>query len=201
MPYMIKVFMISNFLIFSSFAKDFGRLGEVFPISEEKFTDMIEKRLEEIDWMRKQIDLQTKVRDSILHPKNLGLLTKKENNKIYEVDVSYIVEENITDHVGSVIAHRGQKVNPFHYVSLDYDIVILDGSDARQIEWLKKAYKDNKAYKLILTGGSPIELSNQLDKQVYYDQDRVWIDKFKITSVPVILKQGNNKVLVHEIPL
>ena len=197
---MIFTFCFCHYL----YAKDFGILSKTWEIKEQKFSERISNRLSQLDIYKEQLKIASHIRDLASSPNNLGLGRKtgasEENPKSFAVDLSYIVQKDIIDLNGNIIAKKGKVINPFDHITLSQDIVILDGSDQKQISWLAKHYKDRE-YILILTGGSPIELGGKLGKQVYFDQNRVWVDKFRIKTVPSIIKQENKEARVYEISL
>ncbi|KJV52660.1 putative conjugative transfer protein [Orientia tsutsugamushi str. Gilliam] len=51
----------------------------------------------------------------------------------------------------------------------------------------------------MLVNGNPIELSNLLDRHVFFDQLCFLSTKFKIQAVPAIIQQENNVLKISEI--
>ncbi len=196
----MRVLLLGLFMCYSTiFAKDFGRQGHVFEIREERFSEMIQRKLSRLDLNKERIEFQQKLWDMVNEPKSLGL-RRARKERDYEIDLSYVVKENIEDLNGKMIAYRGQKINPFDYITLDKEIVFINSNDQQQLAWLEANYKDKNCC-LILTEGRPIEISAKLNRQVYFDQFGTLSKRFKITAVPAVIKQEALAARVYEIAL
>jgi hypothetical protein len=80
-----------------------------------------------------------------------------------------MMERDIRDQKGNLIAAAGQRINPLDFVSVRQDLVFIDGDDPAQTAWAIEHYSDIKA-KIILVNGSPVELMTAKKRRFYFDQ-------------------------------
>lgn len=185
-------------------AKDFGKFGNSFPIIEEDLLKIIGYRLAElqssgkIDTYSKAIKAQTELH--IQRPKAVNLQEAKHFRTFY-YDPTYIVKEDIRDLEGNLIAKAGTKVNPFDTVTLSKPLVFLDGDNKNQLAWLDKTRKSYKKLTIILTKGEPIKLSEELQEEIFFDQQGLITTKLKIEHIPAIVTQENKWLKIEEIKL
>ena len=87
---------------------------------------------------------------------------------------------------------------------IDYGLIFVDGDDTEQLVWaigeFKLASELNKP-KIILVKGAPLDLSNELDLPIYFDQGGAIVAKLGIAQVPAKVLQKKNLLLVEELDL
>jgi conjugal transfer pilus assembly protein TraW len=192
---------MANFLIlfllitFSLEAEDCGNFGETFPILEEDFIEVLKGRLELCQYdENKQTEIRKSFIETIKYPKGKSL-PKAKTYRNFEYDPTLIVNQDIKDNQGRVIVHTGTKVNPLDQTPLLENLLFFDGNDQQQISWAK-----NLKGKWILTNGNPLQLEEDLDRPVYFDQGSNLIRKLGIQSLPAKVSQQSNTLLIEEIP-
>lgn len=87
-------------------------------------------------------------------------------------------------------------------MKLDKKLVFIDGTDIDQIKWfIKQVGEGNfkEEDKLILVNGRPLELGDELQRPVYFDQAGVLTSHFKIEQVPAIVEQEGKLLRIREI--
>jgi len=100
-------------------ADDFGYFGAVFPVIEPSLLDTIFARLNEmdengeIDEMRDE--MQATTRSYAVRPPPVAAIGTSQEYRMYEVDLSIIVSQDIADHRGVVFAQAGTRVNPLDH--------------------------------------------------------------------------------------
>lgn len=191
---MLKAVALILLLYSKAFTRDFGTKGATFPIIEEGFVHMIERRLKNIDIPKHQQFIQERAKKQVLNPKGFHL-PRATNERSYLVDPTFELKEDIKLPDGKILYSKGTKVNPLDHMPLDRKLILLDGLDKRQIKWLED-FNINEKDVVILTNGSPIELSDQLNRPIYFDQHKQFVSKFSIDQLPAVVSQENNLIRV-----
>jgi len=172
-------------------AKDLGRMGNVFEIAEESFLKMIMRRLKEVDIGSVNKLLQAKVKSRFYHPQKSNLTSKATKNREKILDISYTLQEDIVLPCGNILYKKGYKLNPLDKIDLDMEIFLLNADDDEQIKWLQHHIKKGqKEVRIILVAGSPYELSEKLNMEVYFDQFGEISTRFGIKNIPVKIWQN-----------
>jgi conjugal transfer pilus assembly protein TraW len=125
----------------------------------------------------------------------------------HSFDPSVIINRDIVDTKGHVIAEKGQSLNPLNESSFGETFVFIDGDSPSQVSWIKKKIEARGEYvkplRVILTNGDVKATSEELGRRVYFDQRGYLCKHFSITHVPVVVFQpGTEKrLLVQEVKL
>jgi len=159
----------------------------------------IQEAAARVDW-DKAIDRQKKLemiknfRPGDLHP-----LPVAEVDRSFLVDMTYTLDSDIPDGKGCVLYPRGFSFNPLDYVSLTSVLVVIDAGDRRQVDWFKVSpYAEDYRTRLILSGGDYYDLSEELDRPVFYLKDTV-ARRLQLSAVPSVIRQQDNMLLVREV--
>ncbi|BCO09263.1 hypothetical protein GF1_16390 [Desulfolithobacter dissulfuricans] len=132
-------------------------------------------------------------------PKDLQRLPAATENKKFLVDLTYTLNRNIPDGQGGILYPKGYSFNPLDYVNLSSILVVIDGSDRRQVEWFKDSpYADDFRCRLLLSGGDFYDLIMDLGRPAFYLSAEI-ADRLKLAAVPSVVVQQGNKMLVQEI--
>jgi len=184
-------------------AKDYGQVGTVFPIIEPDLLRVIETKLKTMeangqlaamnDQLRRRTETKVRRPDPVA---GIELATKPRS---WLYDPSIIIDHDIKDHKGQLIAASGKRVNPLDYVVVNTPLVFLDGDDETQVAWAVKRF-DDKA-RLILVRGAPLELMTKRQRRFYFDQAGALTTKFGITRVPSIVVQDGKAMRITETPV
>ena len=183
-------------------AKDYGVSGHTFEIKEEGFLSMIYRKLEEINLSEENKKMQQLAVKKVEQPTAVEGIKKAEKDQSFTFDPTYEVTEDIILPSGQVLYQIGTKVNPLEHVKLDKKLVFIDGKDKDQVRWfIKQVGEGNfkEEDKLILVNGRPLELGDELQRQVYFDQAGVLTSLFKIEKVPAIVEQEDKLLRIREI--
>lgn len=201
-----NIFAIAVVLIiwmpFFAFAKDFGVVGNAYNIEEQDMIKYIQSKLEKIDITKLQEKQQQIVRTSVDRPKEVAGIIDAKENKEYFYDPTFILEEDIFDHIGRLIHKAGTRINPLEKISLRHDLIFINGDNPKQLEFALSYFKtkDAKAT-IILIKGSPIKLQKEHKIWIYFDQEGLLTDKFGITQVPAIVTQDQLQLKIREVAL
>ena len=184
-------------------AKDYGQFGTVFPVIEPDLLRVIEAKLRsmqasgEIDAMNQR--LADRTRAKVNRPDPVAGIERASKPRSWLYDPSIVIDHDIRDQKGQLVAAKGKRVNPLDYVVIKTPLVFIDGDDDAQVAWAMKRY-DDKA-KLILVRGAPLELMTARQRRFYFDQNGTLTTKFGITAVPAIVEQAGKAMRVTETPV
>ncbi len=205
---MKKVKQLSFFLMFVFFvmnlaqAKNLGVWGPVFPIEEQDIREFIYQRLNGMEQNGEMAKVKEKfienVKKHTLRPTSVAGLTTTDNPKTFYYDPTYILNKNIEDHEGNIIAKKGTVINPLDTITLHGVLFFLDADDKRQIKWAIKNAKKYDYVRYILVKGNIKEAGKKLNDRVYFDQYGSITRKLGISHIPCIVKQERKKLQIQE---
>jgi conjugal transfer pilus assembly protein TraW len=185
-------------------AQDLGVIGPVYPIAEPSLLEVILAKLREADasgaLARLQRDAQANVARALEEPSPVARVTKTTRARSFYYDPSIVVSYPITDADGSVIVAPGTKLNPLDTVSLSKSLLFIDARDAAQVDRARKLLDERGAkLKVILTGGSYLELMRRWKRPVFFDQEGSLTERLGIRHVPAIVSQEGKRLRIDEI--
>lgn len=140
--------------------------------------------------------------DYVKNPPPVEAITKADEHRVYYWDPSIQVNQDIKTPDGHYIARAGDKVNPLDKMAWSRMWIFIDGRDPQQVNAAKKLVASvNGIAKVILIGGSHIDISNKLGYVVYFDQAGVYSKKFGISHVPATIRQEGKRLRIDELKL
>ena len=200
----LYVFILSN----SVSAKDFGNRGTNYPVAEESILLMFQKKLGALDLKKEEERMRKAAEERVKNPAPVsGIVPAKETREFWH-DPTYILTEDAVLPCGRVLYRAGTAVNPLDYMDLDRRLFFVDGREEKQVEWLKSrllpdsSSGENKIEdRIILVGGSPVELQDKLGFEVYFDQAGELTTRFGIKGSPALAEQDEKKLKIVEVAL
>jgi conjugal transfer pilus assembly protein TraW len=121
--------------VFSSgIAKDFGVAGKLFPIQEEDISKVFSEGLKEPSEEHKQA-WRKKIEERVRHPIPVSGLKEAEKYRCLEFDPTLVVDEDILDDRGNVLARKGEKINPCTHQKREGGLLFFDGDIEEHVEW------------------------------------------------------------------
>lgn len=175
--------------------------GELFDISEEDMLDMLMRRLHQAKEDGKLEDIENKMKErvqqSALYPKSLDLRACTRE-RIYYVDPSLTITEDIKDHEGKMIVAAGTKINPLDHMNLSKGLLFIDGTIEDQVDY---AIRNQEKFHVLLTKGSPILLGEKHQQKFYFDQNGLSVKRYGIEHVPASLEQEGKRLKITEFVL
>lgn len=189
---------------FAARAQDLGVIGPVYPIAEPSLLEVILSKLREADktgvLARLQRETQGKVKRGIEQPAPIARITKTTKVRSFYYDPSIVVPYAIADADGKVIVAPETKVNPLDTVSLSKALLFIDARDAAQVGRARGILDERGGkVKVILTGGSYLELMRRWKRPVFFDQQGTLTDKLGIRHVPALVSQEGKRLRIDEI--
>ena len=199
----VKYILFGSLILNCVLAKDLGQLGETFTILEEDLLKVIMDKLNHLhqsgEILTHQNYIQNRVKQRILAPTPNKVPETIKGREFY-YDPTQTLEENLSDPKGNIFKRKGEKVNPLDTYSFKEPWLFFDLNSSKQKKFALKMLK-SKQLKLILTNGKPLDLMQELDQPVYFDQFGWLIKKFNITQVPALVEQQGKLLKITEIEL
>jgi len=187
-------------------AADLGNLGPTYPIAEQSLLTMIEERLrartESGELARLMDQAAASARASVAAPVPVPGLTACTRSRSYYYDPSMVLTENVFDGAGHLLFAAGTHKNPLDVVSLSRSLLFFDGRDPRQRKTAQRMLKEHgQRLKLILTGGSYLDLMRQWRIPVFYDQQGLLTRRLGIKQVPALVSQDGLRLRIDELEI
>jgi conjugal transfer pilus assembly protein TraW len=191
-------------LPFSAQAQHLGVIGPVYEIAEPSLLEVILARLREGEasgaLARLQREAQANVKRAVDAPTPVASISKTTKARRFYFDPSIVVPYAITDADGRVIVAPGTMVNPLDTVSLSKALLFIDARDSAQVNRATQLLDAREGkVKVILTGGSHLDLARRLKQPVFYDQAGTLTAKLGIRHVPAIVTQEGKRLRIDEI--
>jgi conjugal transfer pilus assembly protein TraW len=185
-------------------AQDLGVIGPVYPIAEPSLLEAILSKLREAEasglLARVERESQVSVTRRIEQPAPVAGISKTTRARSFYYDPSIVVPYAITDAQGKVIVAPGTKVNPLDTVSLSKTLLFIDARDAAQVGRARNMLDERGGkVKVILTGGSYLELMRRWNHPVFFDQQGQLTAKLGIRHVPALVSQEGRRLRIDEI--
>ena len=185
-------------------AQDLGVIGPVYPIAEPSLLDVILGRLRAAEQdgtlARLQRDAQARVRQTVDEPAPVAGLARARQARRFHHDPSIVVQEAILDSDGRVIVPPGTVVNPLDTVTLSQALLFIDARDREQVARARKLIDERQGkVKVILTGGSYLDLMRRWQRPVFYDQEGTLTTKLGIRQVPALVTQDGRRLRIDEL--
>jgi len=205
--YMAMVLYISTFSN-TVFAKDFGNRGANYPVAEESILLSLQKKFAELDLKKEGERMRSIAEERVRNPAPVSWVIPAKETREFWHDPTYILTEDAVLPCGRVLYKAGTRVNPLDYMDLDRRLFFIDGREEKQVEWLKgQLLPDNSSFdkkiedRIILVGGSPLELQDKLGFEVYFDQGGELTTRFGIRGSPAVAEQAGKNLKIVEVAI
>jgi len=197
----IQAVLFSLFLVQAGVCADLGSIGATYPIAERDALAEIEERASAVDWGKAFDPKRMREKIGNYRPGGMEVLPAAKKDRVFQVDVSWTLDFDIPDGRGGILYPRGFSFNPLAYVFLPNILVVIDGDDARQIEWFKASShaKDHRVM-LLLCGGSYTRVMEKLKRPAFYADARI-VKRFQLKAVPAVIVQKGAVMEVREYAL
>jgi conjugal transfer pilus assembly protein TraW len=183
-----------------AFAKDLGKYGATYPIIEEDAIAQMKKAIATYDWEKFKSKQREKIKN--FKPKDLVDLPTVQEDKVFTVDMTGSIKEDIIGRDGVVIYPRGYRYNPMEYVFMRRILVFINGKDEKQIQWYKKSpYPGDMRTMLLITDGSYLDVRKKLNTPSVYYANKEIIDRMGIKAVPSVAVQKGIELEVRQYAL
>ena len=194
-----------NGILFSSTAyaalHDLGSFGHTYSIAEPDALTQIKEAARGVDWSKVFSRKAQQDRIKNFKPANLVDLPRAERDRTYLVDLTYALPFDIPDGKGGVLYLKGYTINPLDYITYPRTLVVIDGSDPKQVRWFTHSeYANSLNVTLLITDGSYYDLARKLNRPVFYLMEDL-AERLKIERVPSIIRQKGRYMEVRQIAI
>ena len=177
-------------------AKNLGEVGRTWPIAEKDALTEIEAKARQVEWRKV---LERKKVEQYRGPPDKGSLPRAKRDRTFPVDLTYTTSIDVPDGKGGILYPRGYTFNPLDYVTYPKTLVVINGNDPEQVQWLAASeYATRLDVMLLLTEGSYQSLAKRVSRPVFY-ADRKIIDRLHLQAVPSVVRQKERLMEVSEI--
>ena len=209
---LLAFLLIAIGIVEITMANDLGKLGNTFKIEEEAFTQMMKRKLAEIDMEAEREKMQKIAIDRVENPVAVIGISHADENRTFYFDPTYRLDEDAVLPCGKVLHKAGTTVNPLEHMDLNRRLFFVDSREASQVEWLQgqlnnplPEQKEPVEDRIILVGGSVFKLKEILgqkhEDKVYFDQSGELTTRFGIKHSPAIAVQEELKIRIDEVNL
>lgn len=189
----------------ASQARDYGRLGEVFPIEEVNLLQAIASRLKGMqssgELARKQDEFRKKVAASIDRPTRVQGLSPATSPRVFRYDPSMVFQETIKDDKGRVIVPAGTRVSPAQFIPFTQTFIFFDGDRKEEMDFVMSRYARREDVKLIMTNGAPLKAMKFYQQRFYFDQGGTLTTRLGIRRTPTVVEPDGQFLKLTEVVL
>ncbi|ORJ57500.1 hypothetical protein [Geothermobacter hydrogeniphilus] len=176
-------------------ARVLGTFGKTYPIIERDALEEIRERAARVNW-QSALD---RIRPEEFRPEGLPRLPRAAEDRAFLVDMTYTLGFDIPDGKGGILYPKGYRFNPLDYLPFNQTLVVVDGDDPLQLDWLRgSGLLDKGGTVLLLAGGSFVELARDLDRPVFYLTPQIR-ERFHLRAVPAVIRRREKMMAVREI--
>ena len=186
------------------YAKDFGVLGEVYPIKETDFLEFIKTKLKSMEQngelKKMQEQMIAAVKRHVDRPTPVAGITRTLKNRKWSFDPTFTVTKDFADNHGRIFARAGDKYNPLKIAPWRNTWIFYNADDKEQVNWVIQENKKLQGKdKLILINGSVFTQMQLFKKRIYFDQYGKFTTKLGITHVPAEVRQKGEDLEITEV--
>ena len=197
----VSIILACIFCADAVLAKHLDTIGRVFPVAEPDALTEIREAADRVNWHATIGPEAARTKIEHFRPDTLHPLPPAKTDKVFQVDMTYTLGNDLPDGKGGVLYPKGYGFNPLDYVNLTSVLVVIDAEDKRQVEWFKSSpYGSDYHARLLLSGGDYYDLAEQLKRPVFYLMDDV-AERLHLAAVPSVVRQNGKKLEVTEVPI
>lgn len=160
-------------------------LGPLHDIAEPDILEAFKSRVGAMkasgDYDRRFNQNKDRIARELEHPTPVAGLKKATEIRVWELSAS--VPETLPES----LLRQAQSVPMPH---LSRSLLFIDGRDAKSIGTAQKLYQSQKDMRVVLVNGTPAEVSEKLNRRVFFDQGGALVRVFGIKAVPALLFNG-----------
>lgn len=176
--------------------KDFGRMGETFPIEDESLLQFMERSLSKKAIKGKILESKAALLEIAKNPTPVQGIGISKESKAFLLDPSFKATKDIRDANGTILVKAGTLVNPLESIELSSGLLFLDGDEADQLDW---ARRQGEGFKWILVKGKPLAIEELEGRPIYFDQRGVYSSWLQVRNTPARVTQKGRHLLIEEV--
>jgi conjugal transfer pilus assembly protein TraW len=190
--------IFSSFICFSLHAADLGFYGHSFPISENNLVEILTRQFSqknpELDEKLGQAS-EALLKKRMHRPQPVKGLVRATKSRLWKYDPTTILPDDLVDGEGRVLVAKGEKFNPLENGVIAGSLLFFDGDDAEQLNW---AREQEESARWVLTKGDPLGLSEQEEREVFFDQFGALTHRLGIKALPARVFQDGSCLVIEE---
>ena len=160
-------------------------LGPLHDIAEPDILEAFKSRVGAMkasgEYDRRFNQNKERIAKELEHPTPVAGLKKATELRIWELSAS--VPETLPES----LLRQARSVPMPH---LSRSLLFIDGTDAESLDAAQKLYQSQKDMRVVLVNGTPAEISEKLNRRVFFDQGGALVRVFGIEAVPALLLNG-----------
>lgn len=160
-------------------------LGPLHDIAEPDILEAFKSRVGAMkasgEYDRRFNQNKERIAKELEHPTPVAGLKKATELRIWELSAS--VPETLPES----LLRQARSVPMPH---LSRTLLFIDGTDAQSLDAAQKLYQSQKDMRVVLVNGTPAEVSEKLNRRVFFDQGGALVRVFGIEAVPALLFNG-----------
>lgn len=180
---------------------DHGQVGQTWPVVEPDLLAVIKARLDKAQANGKIEALNRrfadKVKQRVMQPLPVGGIAPASETRSWTFDPAIVVENDIRDHQGNLIAVAGQRVNPLALSGFAQMLIFVNGNDPAELGWAMQRGR-NASAKIIFVDGSPFAQMRMHRQRFYFDQEGRLTAHFGIRRTPAVVERKGDLLQVTE---
>ena len=160
-------------------------LGPLHDIAEPDILEAFKSRVGAMkssgEYDRRFNQNKDRIAKELEHPTPVTGLKKATELRVWELSAS--VPETLPES----LLRQARSVPMPH---LSRSLLFIDGTDAESLDAAQKLYQSQKDMRVVLVNGAPAEVSEKLNRRVFFDQGGALVRVFGIEAVPALLFNG-----------
>jgi len=179
---------------------DMGTFGPVFSVEEENMILALKRKLQLLDETGKLEELKEqwkqRIQENFKRPKAVDGIVNTVEARSFHHDPTLVIEHDIQTPKGDYLARKGDKLNPLLVMNPEKGFLFINGDDTEQIDFAKRHLEH---FDVVLVAGSPLEVEQQVQVPVFFDQGGYLTRHYGIKQVPALLSVDHNLLLIREV--
>ena len=160
-------------------------LGPLHAIAEPDILEAFKSRVGAMkasgEYDRRFNQNKDRIARELEHPTPVAGLKKATEIRVWELSAS--VPETLPES----LLRQAQSVPMPH---LSRSLLFIDGTDFESLKAAQKLYQSQKDMRVVLVNGAPADVSEKLNRRVFFDQGGALVRVFGIEAVPALLFNG-----------
>lgn len=157
-------------------------LGPLRDISEPDILEAFKSRVGAMkvsgEYDRRFNQNKDRISKELEHPTPVVGLKRATELRVWELSAS--VPETLPES----LLRQAQSVPMPH---LSRSLLFIDGTDAESLNLAQKLFESQKDMRVVLVNGAPAEVSQKLNRRVFFDQGGALVRVFGIEAIPALL--------------
>lgn len=172
-----------------------GKVASAYSIKEEDIAEMMKRKVPKLEEAVKKYVASGEALKKFNLTRYDNQFARAEKKRVYYIDPTYTVSEDIKDHNGAVVVRAGETYNPLDMVSVG-KYIFINGNRPEEVEMaLKGNYRQ-----IILVSGDALKLAKKHQVRFFHADDQI-MRVFRIERLPLTIEQEGRLIRATEHPI